>query len=80
MTNNVAMCEHMRTVHLDEEAYNLLRRFKRRGDSFSDVVKRHFSHKRDLGDSAGGWKDVPEERLKRLKRERRSSFGTAGQQ
>lgn len=68
----------MKTVSFDDEAYRLLRGAKRDPkDSFSDVVKRHFGHKREgIAASAGGWADVPEERIERLKRERIEIFGT----
>lgn len=68
----------MKTVSLDDEAYNLLKGAKRSPkDSFSDVVKRHFGHKLDgIEASAGGWADVPDARIERLKRERVEVFGT----
>lgn len=68
----------MKTVSLDDEAYRLLKGAKRTSkESFSDVVKRHFGHQLDgLEASAGGWADVPEERIERIERERVEVFGT----
>lgn len=67
----------MKTVTFDDEAYTLLRGAKRRpGESFSNVVKRHFGPKRALEDSAGGWADVASGRIARLRRERVETFGT----
>lgn len=49
----------MKTVSLDDEAYELLRGAKvTRGDSFSAVVKRHFDARaraEDLEASFGSW-------------------------
>jgi predicted CopG family antitoxin len=49
----------MKTVSLDDEAYELLRGAKAsRRDSFSDVVKRHFDSRaraQDLEASFGTW-------------------------
>lgn len=51
-----------KTVALDREAYELLRRQKREGESFSDVVKRLARPFVGLTDLAGAWKDYPEDR------------------
>ena len=52
-----------RTVALDTESYELLRRNKRPDESFSDVVKRLAKPRRPLTDFAGIWKDMsPKER------------------
>jgi predicted CopG family antitoxin len=55
----------MKTVSLDDEAYELLRGAKTsRRDSFSSVVKRHFdarSRAQDLAASFGAWSMGAEE-------------------
>lgn len=67
----------MKTVSFDDEAYKLLKGAKRTPkESFSDVVKRHFGHKRDIEDSAGGWSDMTDEEAKQLRRETIDAFGT----
>ncbi len=58
----------VKTVALDPEAYNLLRRQKRRGESFSDVVKRIARNPRPLSDFAGAWKEeMSEEDIRKIK-------------
>ena len=56
---------HMKTVSLDDEAYELLRGAKvTRNDSFSTVVKRHFDPRTraaDLDASFGAWSFTDEE-------------------
>jgi len=56
-----------KTIALDEEAYELLRRQKGKGESFSDVVKRLARKRRPFADFAGAWKDVPREHLDRIR-------------
>ncbi|HEX9709340.1 MAG TPA: antitoxin VapB family protein [Candidatus Thermoplasmatota archaeon] len=51
----------VKTVGLDQEAYERLRAEKRQGESFSDVVKRLTRKRRPLTDFAGLWKDLPPE-------------------
>lgn len=69
--------DRMKTISLDEEAYHVLKGLKLGPqDSFSAVVKRHFGGQPDLEASAGGWGDVPPERLEELRRERTETFGT----
>ncbi len=50
-----------KTVALDNEAYELLRRQKRSEESFSDTVKRLARPRRPITTFAGMWKDVSDE-------------------
>lgn len=45
-----------KTIALDREAYELLRRRKRKGESFSDTVKRVAREARPLSGFAGVWR------------------------
>lgn len=52
-----------KTVALDDEAYQLLRRLKKGDESFSAAVKRLVRPRRRLTEFAGIWKDLtPRER------------------
>ncbi len=46
----------IKTIALDREAYDLLRKRKRKDESFSDAVKRIAREARPLSDFAGAWK------------------------
>ena len=47
-----------KTVALNVEAYELLKRQKRENESFSDAVKRLARPRRPLSDFAGMWSDL----------------------
>lgn len=49
----------MKNIAITEEAYNLLVRYKLRGESFSEVIRSHFKKKKTLFDYAGVWADIP---------------------
>lgn len=50
-----------KTVALDPESYDMLRRQRRAGETFSDAVRRLNGRRRSILDFAGIWKDIPEE-------------------
>jgi predicted CopG family antitoxin len=56
-----------KTIALDREAYEALRRQKRKGESFSDVVKRLAGRTRPLTELAGLWKEMPSEDLHKIR-------------
>lgn len=56
-----------KTVALDREAYEALRRRKREGETFSDVVKRTVGRRRSILEFAGIWKDMPEKDLAKVR-------------
>jgi len=61
-----------KTIALDVEAYEVLRRHRRRGESFSDVVKRLAGIRRPLADLAGLWKDMSPADFRRFEESRRA--------
>ena len=60
-----------KTVTLDLEAYEALRRRRREGESFIDVVRRLTGARRPLSDLAGLWKDMPSADFRRVQDLRR---------
>ena len=48
-----------KNIAITEDAYNLLARFKRLNESFSQVIVEHFKKKKKLADYAGIWSDMP---------------------
>ncbi len=57
-----------KTVALDAEAYELLKRQKRSDESFSDAVKRLARPRRPITAYAGMWRDLTEKERKGLER------------
>jgi predicted CopG family antitoxin len=51
----------VKTVALDPEAYEMLRRQKRPGETFSETVRRLTGKRRSILDFVGIWKDWPKE-------------------
>ena len=62
------MSEQMaaKTVALDPEAYEMLRRQRRAGETFSEAVKRLSGRRRSIVDFAGSWKDMPPEDVAKI--------------
>ncbi|EQD76298.1 hypothetical protein B1B_01779 [mine drainage metagenome] len=59
------------SIALDREAYDLLKRHKRPGETFSQVVKRLAGRRRPLSSFAGAWKDLPANRFREIAAERK---------
>jgi predicted CopG family antitoxin len=55
-----------RTVALDEEAYDLLKRQKKGDESFSDAVKRLARPRRPISSFAGMWSDMSDAERKSI--------------
>ena len=55
-----------KTVALDGEAYDLLKRQKHADESFSDAVKRLARPRRPISDFGGMWSDLSEKERKSL--------------
>ena len=59
----------MKTVRLDEEAYEILAALKIDArDSFSDVVKRHFRRSGSIRASSGTWAETSDMEVAALRR------------
>ena len=56
-----------KTVALDSEAYEMLRRHRRNGETFSEAVKRLSGRRRSILEFAGSWRDMPPEDLAKLR-------------
>lgn len=66
----------MKTVRLDDEAYEILKGLKSSpNESFSDVVKKHFGRRNGLDASFGAWAEKPNEEAQRLRAETDDAFG-----
>ena len=57
------MCTHthihmVKTISIMEDAYNILLKKKRSGESFSQVIRRFASVKRDIMQFAGAWSTI----------------------
>jgi predicted CopG family antitoxin len=59
------------SIAVDREAYDLLRRQKRPGESFSQVVKRLANNRRPLASFVGAWKDLPEKTVRQIQSNRK---------
>jgi predicted CopG family antitoxin len=66
-----------KTITIMDDAYMLLLRNKLREESFSDVIRRAFSKKKNIMKYAGAWKDMSDKEAEELKgniRKIRDSF------
>jgi predicted CopG family antitoxin len=56
-----------KSVALGPEAYDVLRRLRRRGETFSDAVKRLAGRRRSILPYAGRWRKMPEDELEKVR-------------
>jgi len=66
-----------KTITISLEAYKALRRLKRPGESFSDVILRLARSQPDLSELAGAWSDVPEEKAEEILRSIREAWASS---
>jgi predicted CopG family antitoxin len=65
-----------KTITISLEAYKALRRLKRPGESFSDVILRLARSQPHLSELAGAWSDVPEEKAEEILRGIREAWAS----
>lgn len=56
-----------KTISIMYDVHKLLLSKKIDGESFSDLIRRTFVKDRDIMKFAGAWKDISDERMKRIK-------------
>jgi len=55
-----------KTISVSEDAYDLLKKMKLNGESFTETIRR-LAKRRSLTDCAGLWSDVPDEEMEAVK-------------
>ncbi len=55
-----------KTISVSEDAYDLLKKMKLKGESFTETIRRLVKRRR-LTDCAGLWSDVPQEEMKAIR-------------
>jgi len=65
-----------KTITISLVAYEALRRLKRPGESFSDVILRLARSQPELSGLAGAWSDVPEEEAEEILRSIREAWAS----
>ncbi len=56
-----------KTISVSEDAYDLLKKMKLKGESFTETIRR-LAKRRRIADCAGLWSDVPDEEMDAIKR------------
>lgn len=54
-----------KTISVSEDAYDLLKKMKLKGESFTETIRR-LAKRRRIADCAGLWSDVPDEEMDAL--------------
>jgi predicted CopG family antitoxin len=54
-----------KTISVSEDAYELLKKMKLNGESFTETIRR-LAKRRRITDCAGLWSDVPEDEMEAL--------------
>lgn len=62
-----------KTITIMEDAYDLLVGAKESGESFSDLIRRTYSKKRDISECFGAWSEEFGEAIKKDIAERRAA-------
>ena len=62
----MCMCMGTKTISIMDDAYELLKKRKLRGESFSGVIRRELGKKRDIMEFAGAWSHLGDKRLNEI--------------
>ena len=66
------MCTHMcmatKTISIMEDAYRILLGRKMKGESFSEVIRRELSRRRNVLEFSGVWKDMGDKEINKMKK------------
>ena len=66
-----------KTIAISLDAYEALRRLKRPGESFSDVILRLAKSIPNLSELAGAWSDAPEEKAEEILKSIREAWASS---
>ena len=55
-----------KTLTIMKDAYEILKMHKMEGESFTDVIKREFTKKRNIMDFAGAWSHLSKRRFEEI--------------
>ena len=78
------MCTHTHThmvtknIAITQDAYDMLKRQKRQGESFSEVINRSFTKKGDISQFIGAWSDMSDETAEKIKKHIETMRSRAG--
>ena len=56
-----------KNISIMDDVYRILVRNRMGSESFSEVIRRNFSRKKDIMEFAGAWKDMREEETEEMK-------------
>lgn len=68
MCTRMCMCMGTKTISIMDDAYDLLVRNRRKGESFSSVIRRITEKKRDIMEFAGIWQNKSDEEIEDMKK------------
>ena len=63
----MGMCMSTKNISVMDDAYDLLVKKRRKGESFSSVIRRITTKKSDIMTFAGAWKNISDEEANQIK-------------
>lgn len=58
-----------KTISIMDDVYKLLLLNKLKNESFSEVIRRNLTKKRDIMEFAGAWKNISDKRIEEMKKD-----------